>query len=90
LQVFKVTKLDVKKELPVQSYIEACLEICWYSTVNEPPLQYVFEADEQPDDFRTYTRGGKNVDFIVWPVMHLYTNGPILCKGVAQFTLFFE
>lgn len=84
MQAFKVTRLDVKKE--VQSYIEACLEICWYSTVNEPPLQYVFEADEQPEDFRSYTQGGKHVDFIVWPAMHLYTNGPILLKGVAQFT----
>ena len=53
----------MKKELPVQSYIEACLEICWYSTVNEPPLQYVFEADEQPDEFRIKHTGWQERGF---------------------------
>ncbi|XP_071125613.1 uncharacterized protein [Mytilus edulis] len=79
----KSLKPSLKEDL--QPFIESCLEICWYSVIHHPPLQYVFEADEQPDDFRKYTQGGTIVDFVVWPSMYLYANGPILNKGVAQF-----
>ena len=34
--------------------------------------------------FKEYTKKGKYVDFIVWPIMYLHRNGPILSRGVAQ------
>lgn len=84
LKGFELVKPDLTKNL--QPYVESCLEICWYSIIFNPPLEFVFKADEQPEDFRKYTQGGKSVDFVVWPAMYLYANGPILNKGVAQFT----
>ncbi|CAC5413587.1 unnamed protein product [Mytilus coruscus] len=80
---FKSVKQDIKEDL--QTYVESCLEVCWYSAINEPPMHYGFDAEEQADDFREYTQGGKTVDFVVWPAMYLCTNGPILYKGVAQY-----
>ncbi|CAG2222589.1 unnamed protein product [Mytilus edulis] len=80
---FKSVKQDIKEDL--HTYVESCLEVCWYSAINEPPLHYGFDAEEQADDFREYTQGGKIVDFVVWPAMYLFINGPILYKGVAQY-----
>ncbi|XP_071125616.1 DNA repair protein RAD50.S-like [Mytilus edulis] len=80
---FKSVKKDIKEDL--QTYVESCLEVCWYSSINEPPMHYGFDAEEQADDFREYTQGGKAVDFVVWPAMYLFINGPILYKGVAQY-----
>ncbi|CAG2229811.1 PLCB [Mytilus edulis] len=80
---FKSVKTDIKEDL--QTYVESCLEVCWYSAINEPPMHYGFDAEEQADDFREYTQGGKTVDFVVWPAMYLFINGPILYKGVAQY-----
>jgi hypothetical protein len=34
--------------------------------------------------FKTYTKSGEFVDYIVWPPLYLHENGPLLCKGVAQ------
>lgn len=36
------------------------------------------------DRFRTYTKAGKIVDFVVWPPVVLHKDGPLLCKGVVQ------
>ena len=84
LQKFKSSRKDIKEEsFP---YVESCLELCWYSAINDPRIDYVFEANTQPEDFRTYTQSGKDVDFVVWPAMYLYENGPVLYKGVAQFS----
>ncbi|XP_063414028.1 early endosome antigen 1-like [Mytilus trossulus] len=80
---FKSAKKDIKEDL--HTYVESCLEVCWYSAINEPPMHYGFDAEEQADDFRKYTQGGNTVDFVVWPAMHLFINGPILYKGVAQY-----
>ncbi|VDI14858.1 Hypothetical predicted protein [Mytilus galloprovincialis] len=59
---FKSVKKDIKEDL--QTYVESCLEVCWYSSINEPPMHYGFDAEEQADDFREYTQGGKTVDFV--------------------------
>lgn len=44
------------------------------------PKQGAFDSDR----FRTYTKSGKTFDFVVWPPLLLHSNGPLLCKGVAQ------
>jgi hypothetical protein len=36
------------------------------------------------DIYKTYTKSGKFIDYIVWPVLYLYQGGNILSKGVAQ------
>lgn len=34
--------------------------------------------------FRCYTRNGENVEFVVWPAVFLYKDGPLVTKGVLQ------
>lgn len=36
--------------------------------------------------FKDYTKRGMYIDFVVWPVMLLHKDGPVLCRGVAQGT----
>lgn len=45
----------------------------------------VFDASK-PDLYRTYTRSGDVIEYIVWPALLLHENGPVLYKGVAQMT----
>jgi hypothetical protein len=33
---------------------------------------------------KEYTVSGDTIAFLVWPVLYLHKDGPILCKGVAQ------
>lgn len=56
-------------------------------SVQDPPvvLETAVQSGEfDSDKFKTYTKTGKKVDFIVWPPLMLHSNGPLLCKGVAQ------
>ena len=56
--------------------------------VQDPPV--VFGPDIKRGDkfdtdlYKAYTKSGKTVKFVVWPVLLLHEAGPILCKGVAQ------
>lgn len=38
------------------------------------------------ESFNEYTKRGKYLDYVVWPVIFLHRNGPLLKKGVAQGT----
>ncbi|XP_052076770.1 uncharacterized protein LOC127714772 [Mytilus californianus] len=75
---------DHKKEETLKPYVDACLELFWYSAITDPPLYYSFIADNL-DDFRGYTKNGDEMDFIVWPAMYLHENGPLLYQGVVQY-----
>jgi hypothetical protein len=54
----------------------------------DPPVildtSYVDGKSFDADKFKTYTKCGKQVDYVVWPPMLLHKGGPMLCKGVAQ------
>ncbi|XP_076117907.1 uncharacterized protein LOC143085445 isoform X2 [Mytilus galloprovincialis] len=73
-----------KKDETLKPYVDACLELFWYSAITDPPLYYSFTADNL-DNFRGYTKNGDEVDFIVWPAMYLHENGPLLYQGVVQY-----
>ncbi|XP_063415875.1 uncharacterized protein LOC134697526 [Mytilus trossulus] len=75
---------DHKKDETLKPYVDACLELFWYSAITDPPLYYSFTADNL-DNFRGYTKNGDEVDFIVWPAMYLHENGPLLYQGVVQY-----
>ena len=36
------------------------------------------------DKLSAFTKAGDSVDYLVWPVMYLNTNGPVMSKSVAQ------
>ncbi|KAK3100631.1 hypothetical protein FSP39_022809 [Pinctada imbricata] len=67
-------------------YLEKCVEICWYSCIQDPPLQYDFEPCVEVDDalVKTYTKKGHTVDFVVWPLLRIQHGGAILAKGIVQ------
>lgn len=44
--------------------------------------KWLFEKNK----FKDYTKRGMYIDFVVWPVMLLHKDGPVLCRGVAQGT----
>ena len=56
--------------------------------MHDPPvyIECEFSRDStiDTDIFRSYTRAGYKVDFVVWPVLYLHKDGPVLNKGVVQ------
>ncbi|KAK3578308.1 hypothetical protein CHS0354_004218 [Potamilus streckersoni] len=67
-------------------YIEECVRICWLMCIKDPPM-YIFCDKEDifnKNHFMEYTEIGNKVSYVVWPVLYLYQNGPLMRKGVAQ------
>ncbi|KAK3607098.1 hypothetical protein CHS0354_026305 [Potamilus streckersoni] len=52
----------------------------------DPPM-YIFcdkEAVFDHNKYASYTKAGTEISYVVWPVLYLYKNGPLVRKGVAQ------
>ena len=69
-------------------YIHKVVKYIWAMCAQDPPMVLGFDY-KHGDEFdstklRSYTKGGNLVDFVVWPVMYLHKNGPLVAKGVAQ------
>ena len=84
-------KDSVLKQLGVEDkhfreYIEQCGELCWLMCVQSPPVYMERSWGDKfdKDKYRPYTRDGKTVEFLVWPVLYLHRTGGIMLKGVAQ------
>ena len=69
----------------LRHYLDRCTELCWYTQIQDPPVVLDFSTRQNKTDYRSYTRSGDSIEYIVWPVLLLHENGPILFKGVAQF-----
>ncbi|XP_076071463.1 uncharacterized protein LOC143042865 isoform X1 [Mytilus galloprovincialis] len=70
-----------------KQYFEKCLELCWIMVCHSPPIHLDWEYKGHSFDLqilRPFTESGDVVDYIIWPVMFLHKDGPLLCKGVAQ------
>ena len=77
---------DKKSADPVYSkYVEGCTEIMWHTQIQSPPIYLDFETTNK-DWFKKFTSPGQVIDYIVWPVVFLHENGPLLAKGIAQFS----
>uniref|UniRef100_A0A8W8KQN8 Mitochondria-eating protein C-terminal domain-containing protein n=1 Tax=Magallana gigas TaxID=29159 RepID=A0A8W8KQN8_MAGGI len=87
-----ITKLPDAITPDIQQATKMCLRSKEISLVlqktTRPPIHL---SARIPDDgrmnndiFRAYMKSGTEVDYIVWPVMYLYENGPVLNKGIAQ------
>ncbi|KAK3100161.1 hypothetical protein FSP39_015579 [Pinctada imbricata] len=95
-ELFKVFSEEIKKTLRLrvrqykacEVYIKECIELCWLMAVQDPPLHIEWEYQEgdkfDPAKMRSYTHSGDMIDYVVWPVLYLYENGPLLAKGVVQ------
>ncbi|WP_263081735.1 hypothetical protein [Endozoicomonas sp. Mp262] len=70
------------------AYAKKSLSILVKAKNQSPPivLMPVAKPGSQMDAgyYRDYTQSGKITDYVVWPAMQLYKDGPLLCKGVAQ------
>ncbi|KAK3580467.1 hypothetical protein CHS0354_035511 [Potamilus streckersoni] len=81
-------------------YIDRCIRLCWLMSIKRPEMHIDFGDNPRYEGecnggnkvpslfdmtkFRSYTRIGMYVDYIVWPALYLYKDGPIIRKGVAQ------
>lgn len=56
--------------------------------VQDPPVELVFTGRKgEPFDetfYTYYTKSGNKIDYVVWPVILLYKDGPVIRKGVAE------
>jgi hypothetical protein len=83
----KTKNIDTKSKPKTEKFVKECIKICWLMNAQDPPV--VLDTSNVTgnfDDnrFRTYTKSGKTVDYVVWPPLLLHNDGPLLCKGVAQ------
>jgi len=77
-----------KPDSKVLKFVQRCTELCWLMVIKEPPMVLVHDQMEgkliDRNLFSVYTKRGSVVDFVIWPALILYKNGPILSKGVVQ------
>lgn len=84
LMAFIDSMPDTKK------YAKRCANLCWLMRIRDPKMHMIYKiksgegAQFDEEHFRHYTRTGKRISFLVWPVLCLYENGPVLSKGIAQ------
>ena len=59
--------------------------------IQDPPVAMDTNIERKgevfdPATYRSYTKAGQYIDFIVWPALYLTQQGSVLYKGVAQGT----
>lgn len=78
----------VEPKSATKAYIKAVIDLCWLLNVQDPPCTVSWDLRRgepfQADKYRIYRHSGRQVDYIVWPVLYVYQGGGVLCKGVAQ------
>ncbi|XP_069131554.1 myosin heavy chain, clone 203-like isoform X2 [Argopecten irradians] len=69
-----------------KAYMKKCVQVCWFMTVQDPKVVINHNVTDHFDEdrFKAYTKKGKQVDYLVWPALHLHEGGPMIGKGVAQ------
>lgn len=50
----------------------------------QDPRVHMVTKDDSTQMYRAYTRSGDVIDYVVWPSLLLFEDGPLLYKGVAQ------
>ncbi|OWF41295.1 hypothetical protein KP79_PYT13132 [Mizuhopecten yessoensis] len=77
---------NIKVGTKTEAYMKRCVFVCWLMTVQDPKVCISMKPPEIFDEdlYKPYTKKGKRLDYVVWPVLHLHKGGPILGKGVAQ------
>lgn len=81
--------LNVDQLTACSEYIDTCVQCCWLMVIQDPPIFMEWDLTNGVSNFdkdllKSYTKTGNTVEYLVWPVLYLHKNGPLLCKGVAQ------
>ncbi|XP_076118092.1 uncharacterized protein LOC143085550 isoform X2 [Mytilus galloprovincialis] len=90
LDHLKIVRMDVKDDhiSACSKFVADCIKYAWMMQIQDPPvyIEWDFPSDTKIDTniLRSYTKAGDQVDFIVWPVLYLHKDGPVLNKGVVQ------
>ena len=79
----KVGTEELKNCKHVQKFFKTCIQLCWMMSIQDPRVHMVTK-DDSTQMYRAYTRSGDVIDYVVWPSLLLYEDGPLLYKGVAQ------
>ena len=74
---------ELKKCKHVQKFFRTCIQLCWMMNIQDPRVHMVTK-DDSTQMYRAYTRSGDVIDYVVWPSLLLFEDGPLLYKGVAQ------
>ena len=74
---------ELKNCKHVQKFFKTCIQLCWMMNIQDPRVHMVTK-DDSTQMYRAYTRSGDVIDYVVWPSLLLYEDGPLLYKGVAQ------
>ncbi|VDI31353.1 Hypothetical predicted protein [Mytilus galloprovincialis] len=71
-----------------KEFVRKCSELCWYMVCSDPPMAIEYENIENKSmdssKFNKYNRTGTIVEYVVWPVLLLHIDGPVLAKGSVQ------
>lgn len=69
-------------------FVKKCSELCWCICIADPPMVIEYKNFENhkidSTKFNKYNRSGTTVEFVVWPTLLLYKDGPVLAKGTVQ------
>lgn len=69
-------------------FLRKCSELFWFMYISDPQLVIECENLEgnvmDTNKFNNYDRAGTVIEFVVWPVLLLHKNGPVLAKGIVQ------
>lgn len=71
-----------------ETFITKCIKTCWMMNMQEVPMCLKFAY--QPGDpfkrelYKEYTKCGGQCGYLVWPLLLLHVDGPVLQKGVMQ------
>ena len=79
----KVGTEELKNCKHVQKFFRTCIQLCWMMNIQDPRVHMVTK-DDSTQMYRAYTRSGDVIDYVVWPSLLLFEDGPLLYKGVAQ------
>ncbi|XP_060556593.1 uncharacterized protein LOC132717188 [Ruditapes philippinarum] len=83
--IYKNVPID---EENVDVYTAKCIEISWFMCVQNPPMVFQFEVNNEEELrylFRNFQEHGHQHEYIVWPAVRLFKHGKVLEKGYAMF-----
>lgn len=80
---------QIRTDAKMKDFLHKCIELCWLMVIQDPSIVMdvnIKRYNEKYDSnsFKTFTKSGKYIDYIVWPPIYLHKDGSILLKGVAQ------